>query len=116
MQTIYNDNTFVMSCTCIVAAVLVILCITVALRKRKHDDKEQLIRKNNSKNKVEDHECDSKHHYKYNFNKATNDFKTRYMKENDIEEEFAEGVVVNPLYSLQGEVVDNPTYLVSIEW
>ena len=105
-----------MSCTCIVAAVLVILCITVALRKRKHDDKEQLIRKDNSKNKVEDHECDSKHHYKYNFNKVTNDFKTRYMKENDIEEEFAEGAVVNPLYSLQGEVVDNPTYLVSIEW
>ena len=51
----------------------------------------------------------------YNFNKATNDFKTKYMKENDIEEEFAEGVVVNPLYSLQGEVVDNPTYLVNTE-
>lgn len=94
---------------------LVIFCIAVASRKRKHDDEERLAKKGNTINKVDDHECDSKHHYKYNFNKATNDFKTKYMKENDIEEEFAEGAVVNPLYSLQGEVVDNPTYLVKIE-
>ena len=75
-------------------------------RKGKANNKEQLIQEDS------EDPWERKRHYKYDFQKATDEFTTKHLKENDIDEEFAQGSVVNPLYAPDGEVVDNPAYLV----
>ena len=89
------------------AVVLVIIVIIVMLRKRSRVQERLNIQDDSGD------PWDDKRHYKYNFTKAADDFANKHMKENDIDEECAQGVVVNPMYEPDGNVTENPTYLVS---
>jgi len=80
-------------------------------RRRKESDQQRLIK--NTKDDRGD-AYDDKRQYKYDFRKAAEDYTIKHMKENEIDEEFAEADVVNnPVYSPEGTVFDNPTYMVS---
>lgn len=90
---------------------MVIVIITILSRRRKESDRERQIK--NAKDDEGDI-YDDKRHFKYDFRKAAEDYSARHMKENDIDEEFADADVVNnPMYNPEGAVFDNPTYLVS---
>ena len=86
---------------------LVITAIIVMSRKRSKDDQERINQDNSGD------PWDHKRHYKYDFTKAADDFTNKHMRDNDIDEEFAQGALVNPTYEPDGNVTENPTYLVS---
>ena len=77
-------------------------------RRRSRDHRERLVIQDDSGDP-----WDEKRHFKYDFKKARDDFANKHLKENDIDEEFAQGAVVNPMYEPDGTVTENPTYLVS---
>ena len=80
-------------------------------RRRKESDQQRLV-KNTEDDKGDVY--DDKRQYKYDFRKAAEDYTIKHMKENEIDEEFAEATVVNnPVFSPEGAVFNNPTYMVS---
>ena len=87
--------------------VLVIIVVTVMSRKKKQIDREQPLKQDDGD------EWDKKRHFTYEIKKAVADFTTKHMRENDIDEEFAEGAVVNLVYKPGGTVIENPYYMVS---
>ena len=87
---------------------LVIFAIIVMSRKRSKDRQERLTIQDDSGDPWDD-----KRHYKYDFTKAADDYANKHLKENDVDEEIAQGAVVNSTYESDGIVIENPTYLVS---
>ena len=85
-----------------------IIVIVVVSRRRSKNSQERLIIQDDSGDP-----WDEKRHYKYDIKKAADDYTNRLLRENNIDEEFAQGAIVNPMYAPEGEVHDNPTYLVS---
>ena len=81
--------------------------IVVVSRKRSKNSEEQIIKDG------DDDTWDEKRRYKYDMKKAADDFTNKHLKENNIDEEFAEGAVINPMFLPEGELHENPMYLVS---
>ena len=84
-----------------------ITVIVVVSRKRSKINQERLIQDDS------EDAWDEKRHYTYDIRKAADDYTNKLLKESNIDEEFAQGAIVNPMYQPEGEVHDNPTYLVS---
>ena len=84
-----------------------IIVYFVVSRKRSKNSQERLIQDDSGDT------WDEKRHYTYDIRKAADDYTNKLLKESNIDEEFAQGAVVNPMYAPEGEVHDNPTYLVS---
>ena len=84
-----------------------IIVVVVVSRKRSKNSQERLIQ-NDSGDAWEE-----KRHYTYDIRKAADEYTNKLLKESNTDEEFAQGAIVNPMYEPEGEVHDNPTYLVS---
>ena len=95
-----------------IAGILIVVIILL-VKKRTQPDEERLIKDQKGANNEIENVYDDKRNYKYDFSKAAKEFTVRHMKENDIDEEFAEGAVMNPMYAPEGDVFENPAYLVS---
>ena len=91
----------------VAVVVLVITVITVRSRKRIKDNHQDRLINQDSGDR-----WDEKRHFKYDVKKAEDDYTNKHLKENNIDEEFAKGAVVNPLFAPEGVVMENPTYLV----
>ena len=85
-----------------ITVVLVIIVTVVVSRKRSRNNQERLIHDDSGDS------WDEKRHYTYDIKKAADDYTNKLSKENNIDEEFAQGAVVNPMYAPEGEVHDNP--------
>lgn len=93
-----------MLCIFHIVVVIVIIIIVVAIKRKQN----RFVKRSHSRDVLDD-----KRQFKYDFNKAVDDFTSKHLKENNIDKEFAQGAVVNPAYSPDGAVIENPTYLVS---
>ena len=83
------------------------IIVVVVIRKRNRNREDGLIKDG------ADDAWDEKRRYKYDIKRAADDFTIKHLKENNIDEEFAEGAIMNPMFSPEGELHDNPMYLVS---
>ena len=79
-----------------------IIVIVVVSRKRSKISQERLIIQDDSGDP-----WDEKRHYTYDdIKKAADDYTNRLLRENNIDEESAQGAIVNPMYAPEGEVHD----------